>query len=294
MGVASLPMDESTPQSDLPIEGSATEAEPVADAPPVPAAVASTTRPWWIPASILAAIAVVGFLVATQIYLVSAVSSTQDELDATRSELEDTYDEVASLESQVAAVGSVVEVLAAAQTTTTQPSSTVETPQAAAPEGYLPRFEAGQPDGALGMRLGAVEGPDAYTGSELIIDPTDGTKRVWMVWAHWCPYCQEELPALSAAYPGLQTDFPDIEIATVTTSIDPSRGNPLDTYLDEQQFPFTVVVDGDFTLAGQMGVSAFPFWLITDGDGTVLFRSAGYLDNDQLLSLMSSLSDYSA
>ena len=235
-----------------------------------------------------------GFLVATQIYLVSAVSSTQEELDATRSELESTYDEVARLEDQVAAVGSVVDVLAAAQSTTTQPSSTVDAPLATAPAGYLPRFDAGQPDAALGMRLGTVTGPDAYSGDQIAIDPGDGTKRVWMVWAHWCPYCQEELPALSAAYPALQADFPDIEIATITTSIDPSRGNPLEAYLESEQFPFPVVVDGDSALVGQMGVSAFPFWLVTDGDGTVLFRSAGYLDDDQLLNLMTSLSEYSA
>lgn len=290
MSVASLPMDETTPPSDLPLEAEMPEYGAEAELAPAPA----TNRPWWIPASILAAVAVIGFLIATQIYLVSTVRDTQEELDATRSELEDTHNEVASLESQVAAVGSVVDVLAAAQTTTSQPSSTVEQPPAAAPEGSLPRFEAGQADAALGLRLGTVAGPDAYTGDQLAIDPSDGTKRVWMVWAHWCPYCQEELPALSAAYAGLQTEFPDIEITTVTTSIDPTRGNPLDTYLDEEQFPFPVVVDADFALAEQMGVNAFPFWIVTDGDGTVLFRSAGYLDNDQLLGLMASLSEYSA
>lgn len=286
-------MDEISPQSDLPLEAHEPETEAQPE-PANPAPVAAASRPWWIPASILAAIAVIGFLIATQIYLVSTVRDTQEELDATRSELEDTHNEVANLESQVAAVGSVVDVLAAAQTTTSQPSSTVEQPPAAPPEGSLPRFEAGQADAALGLQLGMVAGPDAYTGDQLAIDPSDGTKRVWMVWAHWCPYCQEELPALKAAYPGLQTEFPDIEITTVTTSIDPTRGNPLDTYLDEEQFPFPVVVDADFAVAEQMGVNAFPFWVVTDGDGTVLFRSAGYLDNDQLLGLMSSLSEYSA
>lgn len=287
-------MDESPPSTESPADDEPTAGKAMSETVPGASAPARVSRPWWIPAGILAAIAAIGFLVATQIYLVSAVSRTQEELDATRSELETTYDEVARLETQVAAVGSAVEGLAATQSTTTQPSSTVDAPVAAAPAGYLPRFEPGQPDAALGMRLGTVAGPDAYSDAQLAIDPTDGTKRVWMVWAHWCPYCQEELPALSAAYPGLQADFPDIEIATVTTSIDPSRGNPLETYLEEQQFPFPVVVDGDFTLAGQMGVSAFPFWLVTDGDGKVLFRSTGYLDNDQLLNLMTSLSEYSA
>lgn len=287
-------MDETPAPIDQPHDvgemGSEAAAEPQ---PPSGQPVAQTGRPWWIPAGILAGIAVIGFLIVTQIYLVSAVRTTQDELDATRSELESTYDEVAQLEEQVAAVGSVVDVLAASQTTTTQPSTGVEAPPPAAPEGYLPRFEAGQPDTALGMRLGTIAGADAYSGDEMTIDPGDGTKRVWMVWAHWCPYCQDELPALSAAYPQLQADYPDIEIATVTTSIDPTRGNPLEEYLDAEQFPFPVVIDGDFALAGQMGVNAFPFWLVTDGEGTVLFRSAGALGEAQLLNLMSSLSEYS-
>jgi thiol-disulfide isomerase/thioredoxin len=127
-----------------------------------------------------------------------------------------------------------------------------------------------------------------------MIDPADGTKRVWMVWAHWCPYCQEELPSLAAAYEDLAITFPGIDIATVTSSIDPSRGNPLESYLEQQQFPFPVIVDVDLSLAGQMGVGAYPFWVITDGDGTVLFRSAGLLEHTQLVSLMTSLSEYEA
>ena len=47
-------------------------------------------------------------------------------------------------------------------------------------------------------------------------------------------------------------------------------------------------------LAARLGVNAFPFWVITDGDGTVLLRSAGYLDAGQLDDLLQSLDTYDA
>jgi thiol-disulfide isomerase/thioredoxin len=165
-------------------------------------------------------------------------------------------------------------------------------PAPSIPAGYLPRHVQGQQDTALGLTLGSIEGPDAYTGAASVIEPADGTKRIWMVWAHWCPYCQQELPELSSMYAELQATFPSIEIATVTTSIDPERGNPLDEYLAEAQFPFPVVVDDELRLAGKMGVSAFPFWLVTDGDGTVLLRLSGYLEPARVMELASTLDGY--
>nr|MDJ0792264.1 TlpA disulfide reductase family protein [Acidimicrobiia bacterium] len=131
-------------------------------------------------------------------------------------------------------------------------------------------------------------------GTEVTIDPADGQKRIWMVWAHWCPYCQDELPALAASYDDYAEQYPGISIATVTTSIDPTRGNPLDAYLEANQFPFPVLVDEDSSMAAQFGVSAFPFWVVTDGDGIVLLRSAGFLDEPQLASLIESLDAYEA
>ncbi|MGI9665522.1 MAG: redoxin domain-containing protein [Acidimicrobiia bacterium] len=254
------------------------------DTPATPEPTVGTPR-WWIPFAVAGGVLVV-LLAASQVYLVTTLSSTQSDLSATRAEL-------ATLETQVAdvntAVGQVSQDVATLSDDTPQPAAT---PAPSLPSGSLPRWARDQADTAIGMSLGSVNGLDAYSGEALSIAPDDGTKRIWMVWAHWCPYCQEELPTLSAMHAMLADTYPDIEVATVTTSIDPSRGNPLDTYLAAEQFPFTVVVDDDLTLAGQMGVSAFPFWLVTSGDGTVLYRAAGYLDEAQILNLVTTLDGY--
>ena len=76
---------------------------------------------------------------------------------------------------------------------------------------------------------------------------------------------------------------------TISTSISPERGNPLEAYLEEEQFPFPVIVDLDSSLAIQTGVSAFPFWMVTNGDGEVLLRATGLLHLDQVVSLFDQL-----
>lgn len=245
----------------------------------------SPTRPW-VRFAIAGSVLLVGLIAASQLYLISTLNDTRNELSATRGD-------VVTLSRQVGEVTDSVDALASAPASAGAPSTgNPVTP--VVPAGFLPRFEQGQQDTALGMRLGVVEGPDAYTGDAVAIDPADGTKRVWMVWAHWCPYCQQELPILSALYPGFREAYPGIEIATVTSSIDPTRGNPLDEYLADQQFPFTVIVDEDLRLASQLGVNAFPFWVVTDGDGTVLLRLTGYLEDQRLIDLVAGLDEFGA
>lgn len=204
--------------------------------------------------------------IASQIYLVSTLAQTQSD--------------VVALESQVASVDDSVEDLsgeiASSAQAPSQPSP-VASPAPAVPEGFLPRYTRGTQDTALGLKLPTIEGTDAYAETATSVDPTDGTKRVWLIWAHWCPYCQDELPGLSDWYPTVADKYPNSEFVTVTTSIDPARGNPLPEYLAAEQFPFDVVVDTDTKIAAQFGVSAFPFWVVTNGDGTVLYRTVGLI-----------------
>lgn len=276
--------------------GSETETEPTeptAPSQPDPARPARRPATGWLIGGGIAIIA----LLAMQVVLLITLDDTTGELEATRLEVADLEARIAVVDASVDSLADDIEGLA---------DSVATAPQAAAPEasapssegtsglstGFLPPFEQGQADRALGMRLGPLEGPDAYTGETLSIDPGDGTKRIWMIWAHWCPYCQQELPGIADVYPSLAADYPDIELLTVTSSIDPSRGNPLESYLESEQFPFPVLVDDDLELAGRMGVTAYPFWLVTDGDGTVLLRTTGLLEQARLLDLVTSLDSY--
>ena len=165
--------------------------------------------------------------------------------------------------------------------TRTSPGATPSNP-ASVPPGSLPPFTDPQNDPAvLGEYvLGDLTAVEYYTEASTSIAPADGTARVWLVWAHWCPYCQQELPGLAQWWPENAERFPNTEFVTVSTSMDETRGNPLTPYLDQSQFPFPVLMDPDLQLATQFGTNAFPFWVVTDGEGRVVFRVAGAVGLD--------------
>jgi thiol-disulfide isomerase/thioredoxin len=245
---------------------------------------------------VLLAAAVVLLVAVLTLQVIQLRSSyqTNDEVAALTEDVTDLKPlrrDVDVLGDQVAALGDEVSAVVAASAGAS-PAGVA----AAAADGSLPAFEDSANDPAvLGeMTLVSISGPEYYGGADVTVDPSDGTSRVWMVWAHWCPYCQAELPLLEEWYPDNAARFPDVEFVTVTTAIDETRGNPLEPYLDSEQFPFPVIVDNTGEIAGKFGTTAFPFWVVTDGTGTVLLRVAGAMDItnvDQIFSQLESMAD---
>lgn len=264
-----------------PAEPGLPEAAAAPPAAPAPAPVGAAPTPGQTTRRLRGPLVALGFavLVGLQVWTLLALSSTRARL--------------ADLEGAVSAVSATVADLDAAVTVVegrlsgTAASAAPGGPAAA--EGALPRFASGGPDPAVGMTLAPVAGPEWYSGEGVTVDPADGRHRIWLVWAHWCPYCQRELPIVSEWWAANAADHPDVDIVSITTSIDPSRGNPLEPYLEELQLPFPVIVDGDLTLAARLGVNAFPFWIVTDGEGTVLFRHAGFVEEEGFAGLVAEL-----
>lgn len=223
-----------------------------------------------------AGIALVAVLVM-QIVLLVQGTQTRNDVDALSNDVEALAGDVDDVENSLAAAG-----------TTASPAPVAES----LPDGALPPFDPNQPnDAALGLQLGTVSGTEYYSATAASIDPADDTPRVWLIWAHWCPHCQNELPAVSEWYEARAADYPDIELVTISTAIDPSRDNPLEPYLEESQFPFPVLVDENTTIAAQIGASAFPFWMVTDGEGTVLVRIPGAIGIETVEQIFTSLDE---
>jgi peroxiredoxin len=256
------------------------QAGPPADSQAAPQK--SRTRPVLVGLGLILAVG----LIASQVFLITSLASTDDDIGALKAQIIDVSRGVADVET---AVTGLSEDISTAAAVATAPNNTGVSPAPAVPAGFLPRFTNGEADTALGLKMSTVEAPEAYSEEAMNIDPADGTKRVWLIWAHWCPYCQQELPELSVWYPENADRFPNSELVTVTTSMDPARGNPLDQYLEAEQFPFPVLVDEDTTIAAQFGVSAFPFWVVTNGDGTVLYRTAGLIGPEAVEQLFTQL-----
>ena len=139
------------------------------------------------------------------------------------------------------------------------------------------------------MELATITGVEYYSGEAVNWAPEDGKARVYLIWAHWCPYCQAELPELSVWYPANAARFPNVELVTVSSAIDETRDNPLIPYLDGGQFAFPVVVDETGELSALFGTSAFPFYVVTDSEGTVVLRVAGAMGTDSVEQIFTQL-----
>lgn len=176
------------------------------------------------------------------------------------------------------AVGLAVVVFLSAQLATEDATatSTVAADDVTVRGDRLPGFAPGE-DAALGMTAPEVESVDFSGAPSDILH--DGTPKMIIFLAHWCPHCQREVPVLQNWIN--QNGIPEgVEFLSVATSIDRARPNyPPDEWLQREGWTPRVVVDdsgGDISVA--YGLTAFPYYVVIDGDGTVLQRFGGEQD----------------
>lgn len=261
------------------------EPPPEPEHPQLPASTKS--RDWTKPLLVLIVLLLIGVTVL-QFFQMQRSYDLEREVVALEDDVTDLKPlrrDVDIISGQLDSLGDQVEAATAAG------ASSVAIPTPAA-DGSLPRFEGTSNDLAVlaQMELPEISGPEYYSGQEVTYPAgSDGKARVWMIWAHWCPHCQAELPDLTTWWPENASRFPDVDLATVTTSIDASRGNPLEQYLDTEQFSFPVIVDDTGLVAAKFGTTAFPFWVVTDTEGTVVFRVAGEIGIDNVEQIFAQL-----
>ncbi len=136
-------------------------------------------------------------------------------------------------------------------------------------------------DVAMGLTAPTIIGTDP-DGNPVTIGP-DGRSKVVLVVAHWCPFCQAEVPDLVSWLEQGGGD-PDVDLYALATSTDPSRVNfPPQEWLRDENWPAPIILDDEAKSAGlAYGVASFPFWLILDGDNRVVMRFTGRLPNELL------------
>ena len=146
----------------------------------------------------------------------------------------------------------------------------------------LPDFANPDGDPAIGQVIPTVTSPSASI--EL-----DGTAKVLLFLAHWCPHCQAEVPLIQDwVDAGNLPD--DVDLISVSTAIDPNRPNyPPQDWLAREGWTAPVITDESGTVADAYGLSAFPYWVFVNADGTVAGRFAGEMTTDQLDTIIASL-----
>jgi cytochrome c biogenesis protein CcmG, thiol:disulfide interchange protein DsbE len=172
----------------------------------------------------------------------------------------------------------LVALLLAISLSSSEESSDLTTGQVEATGRVLPPLDPSAiTDPAIGMTAPELVGRNFADEPVAIVD--DGTPRVLVFLAHWCPVCQDEVPAL-VAWSKDGGDTGGVEVVAVATAIDRTRANyPPGAWLRREGWPWqTLVDDADNVAATAYALSAFPYFVAIDADGNVVERLTGRVD----------------
>lgn len=133
-----------------------------------------------------------------------------------------------------------------------------------------------------------VVGQD-FNGNEVRIE-NDGRAKAIVLLAHWCPHCQNEVPAVQA---WLETggSVEGVDMYSIATATDTSRDNyPPSEWLDREGWTVPVIRDdSNNSVHTAYGSGGFPFWVFVNSDGTVAARISGSTAIEDLEQVMLSL-----
>jgi thiol-disulfide isomerase/thioredoxin len=148
----------------------------------------------------------------------------------------------------------------------------------------LPVYATGTQDVAIGLTAPTVTGAD-WDGNPVTIEP-DGTAKIVLFLAHWCPHCQNEVPVVQDWVDA--GNLPEgVELISVVTSTDRSRPNwPPQDWLEEEEWTSPSVMDDQIgTVAANYGMAGTPFYVVLDGENTNLGRISGEIGVEGLNAL---------
>ncbi len=145
-------------------------------------------------------------------------------------------------------------------------------------------------DPSVGMPAPEVFSAD-FAGIPASIE-NDGTPKMIMFLAHWCPHCQTEVSALQPWID--ENGIPDgVDLVSVATMNDEARPNyPPDAWLESEGWTPRVVVDSATNrIANAFGLSATPFYVLVDGSGNVVQRISGGLSVEVVGAMLQALAE---
>lgn len=149
----------------------------------------------------------------------------------------------------------------------------------------LPPFSGGlgdnpESDPGVGRPAPTIRGA-RFDGTPLAIEP-DGTAKVVVFLAHWCPHCRREVPRLVAWLQKFSLP-PGVRLYGVATSTSPDRPNyPPSAWLARERWEVPTLADDERGRAGAaFGLTAFPYFVALDRDGRVVARASGELTDQQ-------------
>ena len=143
----------------------------------------------------------------------------------------------------------------------------------------LPEYAGENDDNIIqGQEAPTFSGPNE--NSEIVTIEKNGNAKALLFLAHWCGYCQKEVPIVQE-YIDLIGIPEGVEIIAIATSIDRSRDNyPPHDWLESEGWSEVQIYDIDREIGTAYGIKSFPYWVFLDKDLKVVARRAGNLPID--------------
>lgn len=141
-------------------------------------------------------------------------------------------------------------------------------------------------DKGIGLPAPKIEG-ESFDGSTVTVDPTDGTPKVIVFVAHWCPHCQKEVPLVQEWIDaGLVPD--GVELFAVSTAVAADRPNyPPSEWIAGVGWEPPVLLDNpDQAAASAYGLGGYPFFVLIGADGKVVQRGSGEIPENDFVTLL--------
>ena len=179
----------------------------------------------------------------------------------------------------------IVAISSSGSDTTTSSGNISEFSEVTVTGESLPAFDSASTatDASIGMTAPIVSGK-GFTGTEITTDGA-GTPTMLVFLAHWCQFCQREVPLLVQWEKDGKTPT-GIDVIAVATGTDPANPNfPPSEWLAREEFPalWPVIADSaDKKAADAFGLSGYPYFVLVGGDGKVLWRASGEVPMDEL------------
>ena len=154
----------------------------------------------------------------------------------------------------------------------------------------LPEF-AGENDDNIALGLAAPIFSAPNENSEIVSLEKNGNAKALLFLAHWCGYCQKEVPVVQGFIDSSGVP-PGVDVIAIATSIDRGRENyPPQKWLADEGWSETQLYDLDREIGNAYGLSAFPYWLFLDKDLNVVARRTVNLPADIVGALLIQLAN---
>ena len=154
----------------------------------------------------------------------------------------------------------------------------------------LPEF-AGQNDMDVASGLPAPLFSAPNENSEIVSLDKNGNAKALLFLAHWCGYCQTEVPVIQNLINTVGVPS-GVEIIAIATSIDRGRENyPPQKWLSDEGWSETQIYDLDREIGTAYGINAFPYWVFLDKDLNVVVRQTGNIPEEIVLAQLVQLAN---